>query len=135
MTQLPTIIWQNEYATNIPVIDSQHRKLFEIYNEMAAHINDHGINGVNALITELIRYTREHFTYEEKLMQKFAYSGCAEHMEEHNDFIEKLMELVHGNSEGKGREEYLVFAEFLADWLVNHIMVVDSGYVDTIMNH
>ncbi len=132
MEQLTEIQWKTEYKTGIHVIDTQHERLFELYNEMVKQSHTHGILRINATIDELIKYAQHHFHYEESLMEKYQYANSADHMEEHSSFIDKVMELAVANTDGHSREHLIEFAEFLQDWLINHIMTVDRGYIDTI---
>jgi len=135
MEQLSLIIWKTEYETGISVIDSQHQKLFDLYNAMVKQCNTHGTAGINTTIDALIKYTQQHFSYEESLMEKFGYSDRIDHMEEHSSFITEVMDLSYANSENRSIQTLTVFAGFLQDWLINHIMVVDRGYIDTISHN
>lgn len=132
MKQLTEVQWTAEYKTGISIIDTQHENLFALYNEMVNHYNSQNVSTLNSTIDTLIKYIQQHFSYEESLMEKYEYAGIADHMEKHSSFIEHVMELAIGNADQQINEHFFDFAKFLEDWLTNHIMVVDRGYIDTI---
>ena len=69
ISQMPILVWSEEYSINVAEIDAQHKKLLEFVNKLhagvAAEIDREELRG---LFEDLVEYTRFHFESEEKLM-------------------------------------------------------------------
>ena len=123
-------IWKKEYETGIEKIDSQHENLFklinELYNECVLNRNE---DIVQNTIIELKLYTIFHFSQEDKLFKKYRYgkSEYEEHIKEHETFLEKIAEFM-ADSSSKLELGYRIL-EFLRNWIVDHILVIDMKFV------
>jgi len=121
--------WEEVYNTNITSIDTQHKVIIKILNELydVVLVNKQE-NKLSDILNELVQYTIYHFREEEKLFDKYGFTEEKEHRAEHQDFIEKVKEF--GKTLEK-EEGFLVFdlIEFLKDWLIDHIMITDQKYV------
>jgi hemerythrin-like metal-binding protein len=74
------LVWRAEYESGHPVIDSQHRKLFEMGNAFLDAI--HGRSSkldLEMLLEELLAEIEDHFCTEETLMTRMKYPRTAEH--------------------------------------------------------
>lgn len=83
--------WKDDFSVGIPLIDEQHKRLFEIGNTIAELLKTY--DGQDAFIEimdqidALVEYTKYHFEQEEKLMDHYHYSDIEAHIKEHRDFI------------------------------------------------
>ena len=120
--------WEEKYSVKVQEMDDQHKRLFELINQL--HDAMQSGKG-NALLTEIVKglkdYSITHFSAEEKYMEKIKYSGLAEQKEQHRTFIKKVEEYEQQVSLGKLSLSIEVLT-FLRDWLVNHIQRVDKKY-------
>jgi hemerythrin-like metal-binding protein len=64
------IAWSERFATNIEIVDSQHKKLFELLNKLSDNFNKNGPSevSIDEVLKELVDYAHEHFIEQELLM-------------------------------------------------------------------
>ena len=127
-TTRPLLRWSESLSVGIGSIDSQHKTLIDLINELHKHMHSGSAKkAVGQALGKLIDYTATHFQYEEKLFAKHDYEKQNEHKEIHR----KLVAQVVGFQEKfkKGEEDVsLDLMEFLKDWLIDHIKVTDKKY-------
>lgn len=126
--------WSDDFSVQIPIIDEQHKKLFEIgnniyylynhfqYDELTTHIKD--------LLGELERYTKYHFRTEEDLMIRFHYPDISEHIKEHRKFIDYLDSIDLYENTYDQAEYILGLLQFISSWIFKHINYSDFKYSD-----
>lgn len=121
-------IWNSRYETGLPVIDAQHKALFDAVNKLADSFKaGNSAAQIKASMDFLVKYTLEHFRTEEKHMQDIGYPKLTSHMAEHRQLVQKAQALQAKLEEGK--PVTMEVTTFLADWLKHHINEVDMGYV------
>lgn len=125
-----------EYYTGIKAIDQEHKKLFELAQETYDLLHDDFLpdktDELVRLISELINYTRTHFSHEEDYQRSIHYDKLEEHIALHRKFEDKLSEFDLDSLENDCSHQDEIVEEllgFLANWLVTHIMQVDMLYV------
>lgn len=124
--------WTDKYSVNNKIIDSQHKKLVDMINELHTAMSmGKGKELLEPILNDLIFYTKSHFKTEEQMMQKAKYAGYEEHKMEHDQFTNKVMDLSKRYKEGKTVLTIEVM-NFLKDWLINHIEVSDKKYKEVI---
>lgn len=118
--------WDARLETGIEEIDKQHKKLFEIIAKLNAFV-DRGDGGRATIptLTELGKYAKEHFAFEEALLHKLEPHDLVLHIKGHEMFVEKLNGylLQAQNTSWERLSGQLV--QFLQDWLVQHILEQD----------
>ena len=119
--------WDESIALGIPIIDEQHKALFGWINTLNEAVkNGNSSEAVGEVIWKLITYVTEHFSEEERLMLSLNYPGLVAHRKEHDQFVERLLEIqvefVDGHQMGKN------ILAFMVDWLVCHIKGTDQAY-------
>lgn len=129
------IKWSDKYSVNNFLLDSQHKKLVGIINELHTAMKvARGNEIMQTIFDELIWYTKEHFRTEEQIMQKFNYPGFNEHKAEHDKLTEKVIKLQKDYKEGKSLIT-MDTMNFLKSWLINHIEGTDKKYKDKIIGN
>lgn len=113
------IIWTDKISVN-EEIDSQHKRLFNILNELHMSVTAGAERSTLAKIfNELIDYTIYHFQTEERYFVDLSYPDSSAHKKEHNDLTEQVVRL-----QGQFAEGDLVISfellDFLYDWLMTH---------------
>lgn len=123
----------SEFITGIGFIDMEHAGLFEIIGRVHDVINDDMLHdrydAIVDILSELREYTVNHFSDEEKYMERIGYSGLEAQREVHSAFIDKLVELDMSDLTeiDSNQMEYLAdLVEYLNDWLITHIMKMDK---------
>lgn len=79
------------------------------------------------IFKELLDYTVYHFSAEEALSKKFGYPDTTAHIAKHQNLVKQLTELKAQFDTGS-LSLSMKLMNFLRDWLMNHIKVVDKGY-------
>ncbi|MFC6722743.1 bacteriohemerythrin [Halobacteriaceae bacterium SHR40] len=131
------IEWDQErYSTQIERFDDQHRRLFELLNDLhVAMERGKSDEKVGGILRELEEYTEYHFGDEEEFMQDCGYAmDCADcfynHRDMHEEFASKVSELREKHENGEYiTMEVLLFAR---DWLDSHIAGLnqDQNYTE-----
>ncbi|EMJ89187.1 bacteriohemerythrin [Leptospira meyeri] len=133
--------WDSKYETNISEIDSQHKKLFRlinnietVYDENKEHLSTKSKILVDA-VSELEDYTLSHFLIEERVMELNQYPELEAHKKQHDRFTDKILELKNrlttGNLLSNDEELNQFFGDllkFLRACLTNHILKEDMDY-------
>ena len=125
---MPIFTWSDSYSVGAPGIDAQHKKLFDMINNLHEAMGQgKGKEALGKILDGLMDYTRVHFSDEEKMLEKVNYPDLAIQKTQHAAFVQKIAELQKDYKSGKITMT-LPTMEFLKDWLLNHILVVDKKY-------
>jgi hemerythrin len=122
------LVWGDQYKTNIAEVDAQHRKLFDMVNEMHdAMKSGKGDAVIGKTLEGLLQYCATHFATEERLMSAHGYPDYASHKKAHDELTQKTKDL---EKKYKGGEPVLSFdvMDFLKKWLQNHILGTDKKF-------
>ncbi len=122
------IEWKDAYSVNISDIDTQHKRLVNLINELhAAILSGTGKEALTKILSELVEYTLYHFATEEKYFDQFDYPEADLHKTEHNDLTKQVAALQKKHD---GGEKVLTIdvMNFLRDWLQDHIVGSDTKY-------
>ena len=69
---MPIISWCDEYSVNVGEIDSQHKEMITLVNNLHAAVEARANkDDLKELLVELVEFTRKHFSTEEQLMEKY----------------------------------------------------------------
>lgn len=120
------IEWSEAYATGIPSIDDQHKRLFGYFGELGAAIDTHDRQRAKKVIDGLVAYTVEHFAHEEALMLSCGFLGLADHAKAHGALSHQMLQFANRTDERRDRE----LLEFVSGWLVHHLGNLDRQYAD-----
>ena len=110
-------------------IDNEHRRLFELVNEVANLLmrNDINRSDVNAVLMELDEYAVLHFRHEEEYMMQINDPELPRQKKMHQDFVNKISEIKQGDVQSKDEKETLKnVVEYVARWLFTHILSSDT---------
>jgi hemerythrin len=125
--------WKDSFSVQVHSIDTQHQRLFELGRELynLSKLSNQGIDNYDRIMNILIEmkdYTIYHFKYEETLMERFNYEKKDEHKVEHDQFIEKINELLSADIDGAQKKTIMDALVFIADWIEKHILKKDMQY-------
>lgn len=127
-----------KYKTGHEHIDGHHAHLFNILYSIvnvvknrdkytASQIDEE----IYQLFAELKKYSKNHFAYEERVMEKCHYPEIEQHRELHKGFIKKITDIQQ--EAGRLHEEkFAVLNEtinFLRDWYLEHIFIEDKKLI------
>ena len=120
------IVWDERVVVSEDQIDSEHRKLFSIINDLYRIVGEDGDQAaIETSYAAMLDYTRTHFQHEEDLMQKRKFGEYADHCQEHQDLIRRLTEL-HNEYRAGRKSAATDLLNFLASWWLNHIAAFDT---------
>jgi len=126
---MPIFTWSDEIATGIDTIDTQHKKLIALVNELNdAMMARKAKEILEKILQDLTDYTVYHFSLEERAFERYGYSKKDDHLKAHREFVAKVQDLTKRfkNSEIALSIDVM---QFLVDWVKNHILVEDKKYV------
>ena len=122
--------WSADYATGIQIIDEQHQRLFDYFEEIATGIAKGDVKGLSLVVHGLVNYAISHNTYEESLMERAGYPLLTAHNAIHETFKDRanafLQKLEEGADPLKIAEQARIF---IGLWLVSHVKQEDRDYV------
>ena len=120
--------WKDDYSVGIDSIDQQHKKLLNLINQLQTAVDySTGEQFEREALDELVDYTKTHFTYEEGLMRDNDYPDFEPHKAQHEKMFEKVREVL-AEYEQDQDTAMANAAEYLRDWLINHINGTDKEY-------
>ncbi len=121
--------WKAEHATNIPVVDAQHKLLLSYLNKLH-RVMQKGYNKklLLEILDELTGYAFTHFATEEVFFTHTAYPHINKHMEEHHNFLETVAKLREDVLDDKAFID-IALLEYLKTWIVEHIELMDSEFI------
>jgi len=80
--------WEDAYASGHPLIDAQHRRLFELANSLlAALTQDLPREETRLRWNRLKAHTAQHFSDEERILARAAFPRLEEHAQEHQQLL------------------------------------------------
>ena len=131
-----------KYHTGIDLVDNEHRRLFEIIHDtndlIHAELLHDKYDEIMRLLAELKDYTEIHFHDEEALMERIQYPELDAQKRAHTAFVERLVEidLTELDDMDDNQQEYLIdLIQFLAGWLINHILGSDKKIGEYMREH
>ena len=131
-----------KYKTGVELIDTEHRRLFEIIHDtndlIHAELLHDKYDEIMHLLAELKDYTEFHFRDEENLMERIHYPEISAQKRAHAAFVERLVEvdLTDLDEMDDNQQEYLIdLINFLSGWLINHILGSDKKIGEYMREH
>lgn len=132
---MKTFDWDESYNVKVERFNEQHKHLFDIVKELyVAMENKDDRLALAQIINNLIRYSKEHFTEEEKCLYNTDYPNYEKHKKQHKLFIDKIEQFAADYNSGK----YLLHFDillFLKNWVLQHILVADKAFGDHLNSH
>ena len=126
------ITWGPKLEIGIEIIDSQHRRLVDLINEL-----DEAIEGgragdvVGNTLQGLIDYTHTHFRTEQELLKKHEYEDFALHCREHRIFTDQI-EIYRDRLDAGSLRISKDVMGYMRGWLLTHIGSSDRAYIKTL---
>lgn len=128
MTQ--SLVWTDDYATGIDIIDEQHKRMFSYFEEIQQAIAKNDEETVKNICYSLLDYAVTHNTFEESLMEEANYPMLEQHHQAHEAFKKRaqgyLEQLKTGTNPMKVAR---TVRTDIGLWLINHIKHEDQHYV------
>lgn len=127
--------WNSKYSVGMEEIDEQHKKLFDLINDVRNSIKSgQSKESIASCIRELDYYACYHFELEEKYMEKNNFPNLDEHKLQHKEFIRGIKNFKDNLDPEKVISAYNIL-EFLINWISFHILESDKEYAYYINNN
>lgn len=120
---MPRAGWDDQLATGIPEIDSQHRGLFQLLEELRARSGVEPDESGLLTVRQLLSYADLHFSTEERVMRESGYPDLSRHETAHRALQESTTESLTRILDHHLREAEV--GALLEAWLVDHIREED----------
>lgn len=127
--------WDDLLNTGIPLIDIQHKTLFDLINYfISMNDSDLNIEKISFIMESLENYIRYHFTTEEKFFDKCNYDNKAYNIDKFKEILLIFDELKLLKDETKC---FLIrgILNALNLWLNNHILNDDADFIEQLKLH
>lgn len=123
--------WNEKYSIGVPVIDEQHKKLFDIGGRAYTLLKDEfsldKYDKIVSIIQELAEYADYHFNYEEDYMKEIGYRKFLSQKVSHTGFMEKVKS-IDFNHVDDNQDDYLKgILDYVLNWIAEHILVNDKA--------
>ena len=122
--------WDDKYLIGHEVIDHDHQTLFEMINEFHDAFQENKTRRkLLVILSNLVKYSEEHFQREEAVMRACDYPLTEEHHLSHG----KLYETIYALNERLASDPRPLDREtinFVKNWLLDHVAGEDMGIRD-----
>ncbi len=130
MPEEELIPWKESFEVYIPELDSQHKRLLmiinDLYNYMKSNTQPDELY-IESLLNELIKFALYHFSTEERYMIRYRYPDYDTHKKEHELLTNKVKEYYVKYKQSEVDLDEIL--NFLVEWFTQHATGVDSKYV------
>lgn len=127
--------WHDGFLVGVPAMDEQHRRLFELMNDVYRAFRAEDVDQLDRSLQALVELARRHLRDEEALMEAAGYEELASHRECHRKLLADLDAHVERYRQSGSRDALQELLWFLKSWLVDHIYRVDKRYSETLSAH
>ncbi len=119
--------WSEEFSIKNPLLDNQHKYLFNclaIAHRLANSPIDNKASLLQALIKQFLKYAITHFKEEEAHMERICYPSAERHKNIHKGLVNVLRNFrIDPNDPQRSCDKFYVFSK---NWLINHILKEDK---------
>lgn len=124
----PLLSWDESLTTGDRDLDTQHKYLFEICNDLALAIEKkRGPKIIGMVLDVLMFYAESHFRKEENCMEHYRCAFAPQNKKAHAAFSERLKEYQREHQASTSPDELAArIHQYLVDWIMSHIMHVDK---------
>jgi len=123
------VTWDDSFSVGIEHIDNQHKELVKMVNDLYKACKMGALNKdivYLRTVSKALEYARVHFSDEEKYMDMVFYPELDEHKTQHEKFVVEIKKSIKLFEDGEAAP--IELANFLKNWLLDHIAVSDKKY-------
>jgi len=123
------VAWDDSFSVGFDLFDNQHKELVNMVNTLYSACKMGALNKdivYLQTVSKALEYARIHFSDEEKYMSMVFYPELDEHRKQHEKFVVEIKKSIKLFEDGEAAP--IELANFLKDWLLNHIAVSDKQY-------
>ena len=120
------LAWRPEYSVGIESVDSEHREMIELINDVYANLGESpDAEEVEDCLERIYTAISLHFALEERIMRENSYFEYEEHKEDHEDLLDEIRDLMDefvADTEAGAR----LLEKRLSDWFGRHFATFDA---------
>lgn len=124
--------WKDGMSVGAPLIDSDHRALIAIINELHEMLEQDEAAVDRTVLArhfkELVMYTQYHFSREESMLRAVNYEHLSSHAKSHGSFTQFVYDMRNRIARAMDRKAIEEVLDYLKKWLNHHILVEDAAY-------
>ena len=120
--------WTSNLSVGNATLDSHHKILVDLINAVSEAKGTSGQARVNLALTELLDYTRYHFTEEERVMEAAGYPELDQHRQSHAEMVRQVADLRNRHLAGTAVLSAEHLLDYLSQWLMGHIVAKDLRF-------
>ena len=129
MTDAECFTWENEYSVGVMEIDSQHKDLMKLLNDLIRHSTEPKVKRVQFFqkaIEMAHNYFANHFDTEERVLNKTDYEKFMDHKKEHENIIARVKAIW--SELGTNNEDAVMhnLTITLKEYFLSHILLFDK---------
>jgi len=123
--------WKDSFSIGLYDLDAQHQQFLGYLNDCYDKVSLEKQTGLcQELIEKLKAYAKDHFMYEENIMQFTGFGELDKHREMHRYFENQILELESSYRLGDDAKIAKNILIFMRDWFLNHILEQDRKLAD-----
>jgi hemerythrin len=122
------IKWRETYETGVQTMDSQHKRLIHLINQMYSILREkQALDTVDKVLAEMTEYAEQHFHDEEELLRRYDYPDISGQQASHLYYTQKIAALSDQKKTAELAAAQDIYA-FLRSWWIEHITDEDKKY-------
>ena len=119
--------WRREFETGIAEVDSEHRELVDLINELHNQLNSGASKQeISEFLGEVFAKISSHFALEETVMRKHSYDQYSDHKNDHEKLLDDIRDIMDDFENDKYTDYSGSLTEAVQDWFVNHFKTKDA---------
>ena len=129
------LVWEDKYSVKVAEIDAQHKKMFEMINNLFHALEQSKAQEqLQPILKGFIDYADYHFATEEKYFNQFNYPGKDVHIQAHRAYTGKVQALLKKSAEDTTLVSVQLM-DFVEDWWIQHVTMMDQQYAQFFNDH
>jgi len=129
---LLNLSWQSQYESGNPLIDREHRGLFDASNQiLSAVMSGESKSDIALLFDALIKDIEHHFNDEEDVLKSVAYPGLEQHVKIHEALLGRARQFADRHANGELSLGDL-FSYLAYDVITKHLLNEDRKFFSLI---
>lgn len=117
--------WRDAFRVDVAALDSQHKDLFQLINRLYQFSGDDA--SVAGMLDTIFEKMKQHFAYEENLMNQHTYSYLEQQKQEHGIMLEEISRFKRDMKKNK-KPNLIDFLTSLKEHLIMHTLIEDKKY-------
>ncbi len=123
-------VWRESMSLSYPPLDDEHKAFMMVINRAFIASQKDDFETIEAIFEKCYDYARNHFSHEERIMERINFPDSTEHMKAHQVFIQNVAEMRQNYDvavdEDMRRKISIKLANFLNIWFLGHILSRDK---------